>query len=335
MSKSKSRLGRGLGSLISKGTASTSNTQSSSKTPSKSSSKKASAQKTPAKKAVSAAPKAKAPAEDSPYRDIPVKQIERNPYQPRHEFNEDYIKELAASIKSEGLLQPVVVRTVEGDKFQLIAGERRLRAFKHLGYAEIPARVIKATDASSATISLIENLQRQDLNPIDEALGYSSLMNDFDLTQEEVSRRIGRARASIANSLRLLNLDAELQGYLKKGLLSMGHAKALLGVEDAAQRQLLARRIIQSRLSVREAEELVKQFSKATTFNPTAASKSATQAAVIKDLQKHLSHHLNTEVMLSHNPKKGKIVINYRGNDDLHRILDKIGFTGSRTITAA
>src|SRR5271157_3504705 len=189
------------------------------------------------------------------YMDIQVHLVEPSPYQPRREIASEQLAELAESIRSEGLLQPIVVRR-HGDKFQLIAGERRWRAFQLLKIRTIPARVVDASDASSASIGLIENLQREGLNPIEEAQGFASLVRDFDLTQETAAERVGKSRASVANSLRLLALDAEIQGFIAKNLLSVGHAKALLAIEDAARRTVLARRVIEEGLSVRQAERL-------------------------------------------------------------------------------
>ncbi len=181
--------------------------------------------------------------------------VEPSPYQARREIAPEQLAELAESIRSEGLLQPIVVRR-QGEKFQLIAGERRWRAFQLLKIRAIPARVVEASDASAASIGLIENLQREGLNPIEEALGFASLVRDFDLTQETAAERVGKSRAAVANSLRLLSLDAEIQGYIAKDLLSVGHAKVLLGVEDAARRAVLARRVIEEGLSVRQTEKL-------------------------------------------------------------------------------
>ena len=189
------------------------------------------------------------------FQEIPVGLIEPSPYQARREIPAEQLHELAESIRSEGLLQPIVVRR-HGDRFQLIAGERRWRAFQQLNIKSIPARVAQASDASAAALGLIENLQREGLNPIEEAQGYASLLRDFDLTQETVAERVGKSRAAVANSLRLLSLDAEIQGYIAKSLLSTGHAKVLLGVEDAAQRSVLARRIVAEGLSVRATEKL-------------------------------------------------------------------------------
>ncbi len=212
----KSRLGRGLGGLIA-------------------AAKPAAPQPaTPVAAPASAPALAAAPATGAPgYQEIGVHLIEPSPYQARREIPADQLSELAESIRSEGLLQPIVVRK-QGEKFQLIAGERRWRAFQQLKIKAIPARIVEASNASSAALGLIENLQREGLNAIEEAHGYASLIRDFDLTQETAAERVGKGRASVANSLRLLSLDIELQGFVGKNLLSVGHAKVLLGVEDTA-----------------------------------------------------------------------------------------------------
>lgn len=310
MPKKQTSLGRGLGSLIAKGSEKKTEPL-----------KKVAEQKQPIQIKVTS-------EEDiplSPYQEVAISLIDRNPYQPRMEFLEDELKELSASIATEGLLQPIVVRK-KGSRYQLIAGERRMRACLMLKYEKIPVRIVKASDASSAVISLIENLQREDLNPIDEAMGYASLMRDFDLTQEEVAQRIGKARATVANSLRLIQLEQEIQGYVSKGMISIGHAKVLLGLDNSNQRMLLARRIIKEGLNVRQAEQIVQQMKRKNGVHALSSSISNVQTAVIKDLQKQLSTHLNAKVVLQHGAKKGKLVINYQGNEDLHRVLEKIGF---------
>lgn len=303
-SASKSRLGRGLGSLIAKAAP-------------------APEQTTPAK---SEAP-APAPATTGApgYLEVAVTAIEPSPYQARREFLPEQLSELVESIRSEGLLQPIVVRKT-GDKYQLIAGERRWRAFKELKLKVIPARVVQASDSSSAALGLIENLQREGLNPIEEAHGYASLIRDFDLTQEAAADRVGRSRASVANSLRLLSLDAETQGYLGKGLLSVGHAKVLLGVTDAAQRALLARRVIEENLSVRATEKLVQEVGKGAGSKPSRAkTTSPRDSGAVAEIEKKLTSHLGARVAVMHTPKKGRIVIEYHGNDDLQRVLEKLG----------
>ncbi len=256
------------------------------------------------------------------YQEISVSRIEPSPYQARREFPPEQITELAESIRAEGLLQPIVVRR-HGEKFQLIAGERRWRAFQQLALKTIPARLVEAGNASAAAIGLIENLQREGLNPIEEAHGYASLIRDFDLTQETAAGRVGKGRASVANSLRLLSLDAELQGYLGKNLLTVGHAKVLLGIADAAQRALLARRVIEGGLSVRAAEQFVSSHKPGTSARRRKLP--AADASAVADVEKKLTSHLGARVSVQHTPKLGKIIIEYRGNEDLQRILEKLG----------
>ena len=327
MASSKSRLGRGLGGLISGTTGATAR-------------KAAPTKATPLAPKVAAKPKADPSTQASApvvataavsalgYRDIPIKEVVANPYQPRREVDPKHVEELAKSVQSEGLLQPIVVRA-KGKQFELIAGERRLRAFEFLKETNIPARIIEASDASSATLALIENLQRENLNPIDEALGYASLVRDFDLTQEAVAERVGKARASIANALRLLSLGNEIQGFLSRRLISTGHAKVLLGLESEEHRKLLARRIIETGMSVREAEKQVRHLKESTGTTKQAKAKSAeAQATVIRDLEKRIGEHFNTRCMLKHGAKKGKLTIEYFGNEDLDRILEKLGIKG-------
>jgi ParB family chromosome partitioning protein len=302
MAAPKSRLGRGLGGLI-----------------------PSAAKPTPAPK--NSAPDTLVPAPG--FQEIPVHLVEPSPYQARRDISAEQLTELADSIRSEGLLQPVVVRRV-GDKYQLIAGERRWRAFQVLKIKTIPARVVEASNASSAALGLIENLQREGLNPIEEAYGYASLIRDFDLTQEATSERVGKGRATVANALRLLSLDAELQGYIAKSLLSVGHAKVLLGVEDVAQRAVLGRRIIEAGLSVRVTEKLVQSHKAAPSSPPSASpvggrSVPPMEAAAVASIEKKLTSHLGDRVALKHSAKHGRIVIEYSGNEDLQRILEKLG----------
>ncbi len=324
MSNSKTRLGRGLGGLISGTGSSKPKTDTKAVTKSVASVEKAVANK----EEVSSKPATvTAIAPNAPgFREIDLKLIVANPYQPRREIHTEHVEELAKSIQSEGLLQPVVVREKNG-KFELIAGERRLHAFRHLKLKHIPARIIEASDASSASIALIENLQRENLNPIDEALGYASLVRDFDLTQEAAAERVGKGRATVANALRLLTLGSEIQGFLSRRLISTGHAKVLLGLESAEHRKLLARRIIETGMSVREAETQVRRLKEGSSgsnekikVKPLDAEQTA-----IRDLEKRMSDHFNTRVALKHAPKKGRITIDYFGNDDLDRILEKLG----------
>ncbi|MEZ5277156.1 MAG: ParB/RepB/Spo0J family partition protein [Opitutaceae bacterium] len=259
------------------------------------------------------------------FEDIAVSAVDPNPFQPRREFSPDQLSELAESIRSEGLLQPIVVRRL-GDRYQLIAGERRWRAFQLIKLKTIPARVITAGDFSSASMALIENLQRENLNPIEEASGYASLIRDFDLTQEKVADRVGKGRATVANALRLLQLEAEIQGYLAKELLSTGHAKVLLGLESPEERLAMARRAIEQGMSVRETEKLVQaaRVNRGSSGGRVRKAPAVEQAA-IADIERRLGSHLNARVTLKHSPKKGHILIEYQGNEDLQRILEKVG----------
>ncbi len=307
MTTTKNRLGRGLGNLIAGG------------------------KSTPVvKKAEASTPVAPANAGLKPagglagFMEIAVASVEPSKHQPRRSFDEAALRELADSIRSEGLMQPIVVRTA-GAKFQLIAGERRLRACQLLGLKIIPARVVEAGDASSAVMALIENLQRADLNPIEEALGYASLLQDFSLTQDATAERVGKARTTVANALRLLSLDREVQGYIAKGLLSTGHAKVLLGLAEEAQRTLLARRTLEDGWSVRELERQARKLKAGTTVRAGGPKGPEAENTAIRDVEKRLAAKLNTRVSLKHSPKHGRIVIEYFGNEDLQRIIERLG----------
>ena len=293
----KKSLGRGLGSLIGGGVA-----------------KPAAA--TPASPV---APVAAPVAPGLALIEVLLSNIVPNPRQPRREFDEAGVKELSESIRSEGLLQPITVRRVK-DGYELIAGERRFRAFKLLGQKTITARVLEASDNASAVLALVENLQRADLNPVEEALGVASLMRDFNLTQEAVADRLGKPRASIANLVRLLSLDREIQGYLGKGQLSTGHAKVLLGLENQAHRVQVARLVIEKGLSVRALEVEVKKLAATKKTDRTR-----TEQSVVEDVQKRLASHFSARVQVVQKGKKGSITIAYEGDDDLARLLEKLG----------
>jgi ParB family chromosome partitioning protein len=297
----KNSLGRGLGNLIGAGA-----------------SAKPSAP-TPVAGITSSTP---APAQPPGIQDIPVAQVAPNPRQPRRDFDQRGIEELAESIRAEGLMQPIVVRKVP-QGFELIAGERRLRAFRHLGIKVVPARVLDVNDAASAVLALVENLQRADLNPVDEALGVASLMRDFKLTQDSVAERLGKPRATVANSVRLLQLDREVLGYLSKGQLSAGHAKVLLGLEQAVQQIQAARRIVQDDLSVRATETLVRKLQA-----PGRNDRRRRIVQALEDVQRRLTTHLAAPVQVQNRGAKGIITIRYSGDEDLQRILEKLGLKG-------
>lgn len=296
----KKSLGRGLGSLIGGGVA------------------KPAATPAPSAPSAPAAPAA-AGSPALSLQELPLTSIVPNPRQPRRDFDDAQVKELADSIRSEGLMQPIVVRRIK-DGYELIAGERRFRAFKLIGQKTITARIVEASDASSAVLALIENLQRADLNAIDEALGFASLMRDFNLTQEAVAERLGKPRATIANSVRLLALDSDIQAFLRKGQLSAGHAKALLAIENAAHRMLVARLVIEKGLSVRATEAEVRKLA---STKKTERKKAA--QTVVADVQKRLASHFAAPVSVTRKGSKGAISIPFGSDDELARLLEKIG----------
>lgn len=304
-------LGRGLGSIISAGA------------------KKAAdsgAKKIGAQPVSSPAPLKVQISAHGLFSEIPIDKVAPSPYQARKEFSEEEIRNLADSISSEGLLQPILVRQIPGGTYELLAGERRLRACRLLGMKKIVACVQNASDSSAAAKGLIENIQRADLNPMEEARGIAYLIATFRLTQDAVSQRLGKPRSSIANSLRLLRLPESVQGYISSGMISPGHAKVILSVEDKTQQEILARRIIENGLNVRGAEDAVRRLKdgEARADSSTPAAKVA-QSAVVRDIQNKISTRLNASVEVRHGAKKGKIIIEYLGNDDLQRILEIIG----------
>ena len=312
MAKERKSLGRGLSSIIAGGGKAVVKPQ-------------VKAQASPPEKHAATAPAPQFSAQNL-YSEILIDKIVPSPFQARREFLPEEVNELAESIASEGLMQPVVVRKLPDGKFELIAGERRWRACRQLGLKRIMANVQTASDASSAVKGLIENLQRSDLNPMEEALGFANLMANFKLTQDMLSRRIGKSRSAIANSLRLLTLPKEVQNLVSAGRLSVGNAKVLLGLEDKAQQAALARRIVETDMNVRATEIAVAKIKSAKTSSPDARVGAFTrQSAVLHDLENKIREKLNANVEIKHSPKKGKIIIDYMGNDDLARILDIIG----------
>lgn len=259
-------------------------------------------------------------------KDLPLASISPNPWQPRREFNEEAMAELASSIEASGLLQPVVVRPV-GSRFELIAGERRLRAVTRLGWTTIPAVVREVDDQAALTLALIENLQRDDLSPIDTALGYQQLMTEFGIAQTEVARLVGRDRSTVANTLRLLKLPRDVQGMIQADELSEGHARALLALESPADISRLAREAVEGGWSVRHMESVVrgdagdkprgKMMKKVTP--PRQASADARR---IEDV---LRQRLGTDVRLTAKRRgRGLLSISYYSNDDLARLLELI-----------
>ena len=248
--------------------------------------------------------------------------VEPNKNQPRHQFDNDKIEELAESIKEHGVIQPIIV-VRNDDRYKIVAGERRWRAAKKAGLKEIPAVIRNYSEFEIAQIALIENLQRENLNPIEEALGYQTLMSKFSMTQEDVSDKIGKSRSAIANAVRLLSLDEPIRQKLISGEISSGHARALLSVESPKARLALLESIIEKGLNVRQTEALAKQLQKAKPKKKTPVIDEQVQAqlAILED---RLSTKLGTKVTLHHDNKKGKIEIEYYGNRDLDRIISII-----------
>ncbi|MCY6356368.1 ParB/RepB/Spo0J family partition protein [Clostridium sp. ZS2-4] len=250
---------------------------------------------------------------------ISINLIKANNEQPRKNFDEEKIMQLAESIKQHGIIQPLVLKKEE-NIYTIIAGERRWRAAKSIGLKEVPAVILNLSDKEVLEISLIENIQREDLNPIEEALAYKKLIDDFELTQDELSKRIGKSRTAIANCMRLLNLDKRVQEYLIDGVISEGHGRALLGVSDKELQYELAQTIIDEELSVRQIEALIKNNNKKT---KSANKESNVNSVYYNDIKHKLEHMFNTKVSLSTNLKnRGKIQIEYYSEEDLQRILD-------------
>ena len=242
--------------------------------------------------------------------------------QPRKDFERQPLEELAESIKVNGILQPMVARTTEGGQLELIAGERRWRAAQIAGLKTVPVIVREASDSQVLELALVENLQREDLNPIEEAQGYALLMEAFNLTQEATAQRVGKSRAAVANAVRLLNLSEPLQTHLRQGRLSVGHAKVILGLDDAQQQTLVANRVIKESLSVRETEDLVDKLQGAPTSKTSPQPTSQTRGVHVTSLENRLKEKLGTKVSLTYRDGKGALTIKYFSDDDLERILN-------------
>ncbi len=252
---------------------------------------------------------------------IPLNKIKSNSDQPRKNFDSDKIVELAESIKHHGIIQPLILKKIE-DEYIIVAGERRWRAAKSLGLKEVPAIIMDLSDKQVLEISLIENIQRQDLNPIEEALAYKKLLSDFKLTQDELSKRIGKSRTAITNCMRLINLDKRVQQYLIDGVISEGHGRTLLAITNNDMQYELSQRIIDEKLSVREIERIVKNLLNDT--NKTKERKEKELNSYYRDIKDKLQNHFGTKVNLSNKKNKGKIEIEYYSDEDLQRILDII-----------
>ena len=266
-----------------------------------------------------------ASSDDGAFKSIPIAQIGRNPYQPRREFNAGELGELQESLSSSGLLQPITVRRRSGkDGFELIAGERRLRAATKLGWKEIPAIIKDIDDKTILTLALVENLQRTDLNPIEEGEGYHRLSHEFALTQQQIAETVGKDRTTIANMLRVLQLPEVVRRLLQDGQLTMGHAKVLLGLDDSAMIATLAQEIVREGLTVREVERRIREFAGPRTGKKAGRPRSADRLpAEVKRIQERLRRHLQTDVTVTVGKNdRGTLTLHFYSADDLERLLD-------------
>ena len=256
---------------------------------------------------------------------ISINKIKSDEEQPRKLFDSEKIAELAESIKSHGIIQPLILRKYMDDQYIIVAGERRWRAAKMAGLKDVPAIIMELTDRDILEISLIENIQRQDLNPIEEALAYRKLLNDFKITQEELSKRIGKSRVAIANTMRLTNLDERVQQYIIESILSEGHGRVLLTINDKQKQYELSQQVIDEKLSVRELERLIKRFNEEEEKEKVIWSMGMDDLnPYYKEIKNQLQNYFGTKVNVSNKKNKGKIEIEYYSEEDLQRILDII-----------
>lgn len=253
---------------------------------------------------------------------VSLEQIVPSPLQPRKEFIQEQLAELMESIREHGIIQPLIVRRVNG-KLELIAGERRFRASRELGLKELPVIIREASDKDVLEMALIENLQREDLNPIEEGRAYARLAKDFDMRQEDIAQRVGKNRATVANTMRLLDLATPVQNLLSSGKLSTGHAKVLLTLKDPDQQEKAAEEILKKGLTVRAAEKLASGILNPPPPKPVLADNEVSSA--IQSVEQRLMHHLTTNVSVKHSEKKGQIEIDYYGVEDLNRLLALMG----------
>lgn len=259
--------------------------------------------------------------ENSPYQMLPLHKIEPNRNQPRQDFDEEALQDLSESIKLHGIIQPLTVRELKNGYYQIIAGERRWRASRMAGLTEIPAVVIEADDKKAMELALIENLQREGLNPVEEALGYQSLITDYGMTQEEAAERVGKSRPAVANALRLLTLPDSVMELLRSGKLTAGHARAVLSVKGEKRQKEAAQKIAALGLSVRQAELLCKNMEREKKPEP---EKTALKVDYVAECEKSLSKHLGRGVKIVNGKRKGRFELEFYGQEDLQTLLDAL-----------
>ena len=258
--------------------------------------------------------------ENSPYKLLPIHKVEPNRNQPRQDFDEEELQALSESLATHGILQPLTVRELESGYYQIIAGERRWRAARMAGLTEVPVVVIEADDQKVMELALIENLQRQDLNPVEEALGYQCLMSDFGLTQEDTAQRVGKSRPAVANALRLLNLPEEILENIRQGKLSAGHARALLSLKSEKQQLQMMQKILALDLSVRQVELMCRNL----TRTPAPAKPVTLAVDYIGECEKQLSKHLGRGVKIVNGKRKGRFELEFYGQEDLQVLLEAL-----------
>ena len=271
----------------------------------------------------------KTPASSSDIQKLPLERITPNRFQPRLNFSDESLEDLCNSIKAQGVLQPILVREISDGKFEIVAGERRFRASKMAGLTDIPAMVKEISDSDSLAIALIENLQREDLNPVEEALGYKRLLDEFEINQEGLAKMVGKSRSAVTNSLRLLVLPKDMLDEIEKGVISPGHGRALLAVADEDARKRLFSKVVTKRLTVRQTEQeavfwkennrLMDDKSKKT--DGLDSQDQHQDLEMIKSAQASLSDKLNAKVVINHKKNSGKIIIGYKNKEQLEDLL--------------
>lgn len=260
------------------------------------------------------------PAAKSPYQMLPIHKVEPNPDQPRKDFDPEELQSLADSIATHGVVQPLTVRELPNGYYQIIAGERRWRAARLAEVKEIPAVIMEADDRKVMELALIENLQRQDLNPVEEAMGYQTLMQEYGMTQEDAAKQVGKSRPAVANALRLLNLSNKVLEMVRKGELTAGHARAVLSLKTQKLQEAAAQKIATLGLSVRQAEQLCKNMGK----EPVPVKEPTLAVDYVAECEKSLTKHLGRKVKIISGKKKGRFELEFYGQDDLQKLLDAL-----------